>query len=125
MIKYSKIVFFPEATCSNHRALLQFKPGAFRPGYPVIPVSLRFEQYGPDTLSWTWDGVSPVWSIIFTLARWQTDLEIKKLDVYYPSEEEKSNQQLYADNVERILSEDLELPCLYYSFDDARYFKYK
>jgi len=125
-IKYSKIVFFPEGTCSNHRVLLQFKNGAFKFGYPIIPVALRFNQFGgPDSLSWTWNGPSTFASIWLTLARWRTDLEITKLPVYYPSEQEKSDPNLYAANVTRVLVEELQIPCLFYSFDDARYLKYK
>ncbi|XP_017493384.1 PREDICTED: lysophosphatidylcholine acyltransferase 1-like, partial [Rhagoletis zephyria] len=125
-IKYSKIVFFPEGTCSNHRVLLQFKNGAFKFGYPVIPVAIRFNQFGgPDTLSWTWDGPSTLASIWLTLARWRTDIEVTKLPVYYPSEAEKADPDLYARNVTQVLVKELQVPCLFYSFDDARYLKYK
>ena len=60
-----------------------------------------------------------------TLARWRTDLEVTKLPVYYPTEDEKSNADLYAANVTKVLVKELQLPCLFYSFDDARYLKYK
>ena len=126
VIKYSKIVFFPEGTCSNHRGLLQFKNGAFKLGYPVIPVALRFNQSGgPDTLSWTWDGPNTSWSIWLTLCRWRTDLELTKLPVYTPSDQERKNADLYAHNVTKVLVNELGLPCLFYSYDDARYFKYR
>nr|XP_027196250.1 lysophosphatidylcholine acyltransferase 1-like isoform X2 [Dermatophagoides pteronyssinus] len=126
VIKYSKIVFFPEGTCSNHRGLLQFKNGAFKFGYPVIPVALRFNQYGgPDTLSWTWDGPNTIWSIWLTLCRWRTDLELTKLPVYTPSDLERKDPDLYARNIAKILVNELGLPCLFYSYDDARYFKYR
>ncbi|KAJ6223309.1 hypothetical protein RDWZM_001854 [Blomia tropicalis] len=124
-IKFSKIVFFPEGTCSNHRGLLQFKNGAFKFGYPVIPVALRYNQFGgPDSLSWTWDGPSTLMSVWLTLSRWRTYMEITKLPVYYPNKEEKENPDLYAANVTKVLVRELQLPCLFYSFDDARYLKY-
>ncbi|KPM08325.1 lysophosphatidylcholine acyltransferase 1-like protein, partial [Sarcoptes scabiei] len=125
VIKYSKIVFFPEGTCSNHRGLLQFKTGAFKFGYPVIPVALRFNQYGPDTLSWTWDGSSTLLSTLLTLARWRTDLSLTKLPVYFPSDQERNDPELYALNVAKILADELQLPYMFYSYDDSRYFKYK
>ena len=125
-IKFSKIVFFPEGTCSNHRGLLQFKNGAFKFGYPVIPVALRYNQFGgPDSLSWTWDGPSTLMSVWLTLSRWRTYMEITKLPVYYPNKEEKENPDLYAANVTKVLVRESQLPCLFYSFDDARYLKYK
>lgn len=125
-IKYSKIVFFPEGTCSNHRVLLQFKAGAFKFGYPVIPVAIRFNQFSNiDTLSWTWDGPNTLVSIWLTLSRWRTDMELTKLPVYYPSKEEQANADLYAANVTQVLIRELKIPSLFYSFDDARYLKYK
>lgn len=125
VIKNSKIVFFPEGTCGNHKALMQFKTGAFKFGYPVIPVALRFNQHNsPDTLSWTWDGPSVIASLWLTLARWRTDLELTKLPVYYPSDEELKNPELFAENITNIFIEELKVPKLFYSFDDARYFKY-
>ncbi|OTF76027.1 lysophosphatidylcholine acyltransferase 1-like protein [Euroglyphus maynei] len=126
VIKYSKIVFFPEGTCSNHRGMLQFKNGAFKLGYPVVPIALRFNQFGaPDTLIWTWDGPNTFWSIWLTLCRWRTDLELTKLPVYTPSELEKKDPDLYARNVAKVLVKELGLPCLFYSYDDSRYFKYR
>ena len=114
------------ATCSNHRVLLHFKNGAFKFGYPVIPVAIRFNQFGgPDSLSWTWDGPSTIVSVWLTLARWQTHMEVTKLPVYYPSEEEKANPDLYAANVSKVLVDELGIPCLFYSYDDVQYFKYE
>ena len=125
-IKYSKIVFWPEGTCSNHKVLMQFKNGAFKFGYPVLPVAIRFNQFGtPDTLSWTWNGPGTFASLWFTFARWRTYCEIIKLPVYYPSEEEKADPDLYAENVSKVFTEELNIPCLNYTFDDAKYMKYE
>lgn len=104
---------------------MQFKTGAFKFGYPVIPVALRFNQYGPDTLSWTWDGSSTLLSTLLTLARWRTDLSLTKLPVYFPSDQERNDPELYALNVAKILADELQLPYMFYSYDDSRYFKYK
>lgn len=89
-------------------------------------MALHFEQYGsPDTLSWTWDGPNSMVLLWFTLARWSTHLKLVKLPVYYPNEQEKLDPDLYALNVAKIMSKELTIPCLHYSFDDAKYLRYK
>lgn len=39
---FTQVLFFPEGTCSNKKALLKFKPGAFIAGVPVQPVLIRY-----------------------------------------------------------------------------------
>ncbi|CAG2117716.1 unnamed protein product [Medioppia subpectinata] len=125
-IKFVRIFFFPEGTCTNRRALCQFKAGAFKLGLPVQPVALKYDQGdGPDTLSWTWDGPAVWKSIWLTLCRFNTSLEVTKLPVYYPSPEELKDPELYAYNVSVLLSRELDLPNLYYSYDDVKYLQHK
>lgn len=51
--KWPQVLFFPEGTCSNKKALLKFKPGAFIAGVPVQPVLIRYPN-SLDTTSWAW-----------------------------------------------------------------------
>jgi hypothetical protein len=48
-----------------------------------------------------------------------------KLPVYYPSQEEKLDADLYAKNVSKLLSFELKIPILYYSYDDVKYLNYR
>lgn len=52
---WPQILIFPEGTCSNGHAVVQFKPGAFGPGLPVQPVAIRYPNR-TNTVSWTWEG---------------------------------------------------------------------
>jgi lysophosphatidylcholine acyltransferase / lyso-PAF acetyltransferase len=125
-IKHHRMVFFPEGTCSNRRALCQFKVGAFKPGIPIQPILVKYNQYGgPDTLSWTWDGPPALQSIYLTLCRFSTGLKLVKLPVYYPSPEEQDDPELYANNVSELMAKQLKIPCLSYSFDDSRYLTHR
>ena len=38
---WPQVFIFPEGTCTNARALIKFKSGAFQPGVPVQPVLIR------------------------------------------------------------------------------------
>ncbi len=80
---------------------------------------------GPDTLSWAWDGPKVITSIWLTFSRWSTGFELVKLPVYYPSDEEKLDADLYAKNVSNLLSSELNLPVLNYSYDDVKYLNYR
>ncbi|XP_023604714.1 lysophospholipid acyltransferase LPCAT4 isoform X4 [Myotis lucifugus] len=48
--KWPQVLFFPEGTCSNKKALLKFKPGV-----PVQPILIRYPN-SLDTTSWAWRG---------------------------------------------------------------------
>lgn len=53
--EWPQVVIFAEGTCTNRKALIKFKGGAFYPGVPVQPVLIKYpNKY--DTFTWTWDG---------------------------------------------------------------------
>ena len=40
--RFGRVLIFPEGTCGNGDAVLQFKTGAFKPGLPVQPVTVEY-----------------------------------------------------------------------------------
>lgn len=52
---WPQTAIFPEGTCTNRKALITFKGGAFYPGVPVQPVVLKYKNKF-DSLTWTWKG---------------------------------------------------------------------
>uniref|UniRef100_A0A673BSJ2 Lysophospholipid acyltransferase LPCAT4-like n=1 Tax=Sphaeramia orbicularis TaxID=375764 RepID=A0A673BSJ2_9TELE len=87
---WPQMLMFPEGTTTNGKALIKFKPGAFLAGVPVQPVLLHY----PNKL------VSTV-IVVF-------------LPVYNPSEEEKNDPNLYADNVQKLMAKALGVPATDY-----------
>uniref|UniRef100_A0A3Q2FY11 Lysophosphatidylcholine acyltransferase 4 n=1 Tax=Cyprinodon variegatus TaxID=28743 RepID=A0A3Q2FY11_CYPVA len=85
---WPQMLMFPEGTTTNGRALIKFKPGAFLAGVPVQPVLLRYPN---------------------KLVR-----RFSFLPVYKPSEEEKQDPNLYADNVQRLMAKALGIPATDY-----------
>jgi 1-acyl-sn-glycerol-3-phosphate acyltransferase len=125
-IKYNRMAFFPEGTTGNGRALAKFKVGAFKPGIPIQPIIVEYNQYGrPDTTCWAWDGPSILYSFYLTMCRFSTGIKIVKLPVYYPSEEEQNDPELYASNMSNLLANHMKIPCLYYLFEDIRYMAHR
>lgn len=50
------LCLFPQGTCSNQKAMVRFKPGAFIAGMPVQPVCLRYSNLNFDSVTWSWEG---------------------------------------------------------------------
>ncbi|XP_008298871.1 lysophosphatidylcholine acyltransferase 1 [Stegastes partitus] len=115
--KWPQIMIFPEGTCTNRSGLILFKAGAFIPGLPVQPVILRYPNK-LDTVTWTWQGPGAFKILWLTLCQPHNSMEIEYLPIYTPSEEEKKNPALFANNVRKLMAKALELPLTDLSFDD-------
>uniref|UniRef100_A0A4W3JB09 Lysophosphatidylcholine acyltransferase 1 n=1 Tax=Callorhinchus milii TaxID=7868 RepID=A0A4W3JB09_CALMI len=92
--KWPQVMIFPEGTCTNRTCLITFKPGAFIPGVPVQPVVLPNKITHLNTTEF--------------------------LPIYTPSEEEKKNPILYANNVRKIMAKALGVPVTDYTFEDCQ-----
>lgn len=115
--EWPQIMIFPEGTCTNRSGLIIFKAGAFIPGLPVQPVVLRYPNK-LDTITWTWKGPGAFKILWLTLCQPHNPLEIEYLPVYSPSDEEKENPALFANNVRKLMAKALEVPLTDLSFDD-------
>ncbi|XP_053104178.1 lysophosphatidylcholine acyltransferase 1 isoform X2 [Hemicordylus capensis] len=117
--KWPQIMIFPEGTCTNRSCLITFKPGAFIPGVPVQPVILRYPNK-LDTITWTWQGPGALKILWLTLCQFHNFVEIEFLPVYVPSEEERKNPSLYANNVRRVMAKALGVSVTDYTFEDCQ-----
>ncbi|XP_036406996.1 lysophospholipid acyltransferase LPCAT4 [Megalops cyprinoides] len=111
--RWPQILMYPEGTTTNGTALIKFKPGAFMAGVPVQPVLLRYPNK-LDTVRWTWKGTSWVQALWYTTSQLYTNLTVEYLPVYTPSEEEKENPALYAENVQKLMADALGIPATDY-----------
>ncbi|XP_074469723.1 lysophosphatidylcholine acyltransferase 1 isoform X1 [Sebastes fasciatus] len=116
--EWPQIMIFPEGTCTNRSGLILFKAGAFIPGLPVQPVVLRYPNK-LDTITWTWKGPGAFKILWLTLCHPHNPMEIEYLPVYTPSDEEKENPALFANNVRKLMAKALEVPLIDLSFDDC------
>ncbi|XP_037030616.1 lysophosphatidylcholine acyltransferase isoform X3 [Bradysia coprophila] len=118
-LDWPQIIIFPEGTCTNRSCLITFKPGAFYPGVPVQPVCIRYPNK-LDTVTWTWEGPGVLKLLWLTLTQIQTACEIEFLPVYVPSDEEKKNPKMFANNVRKVMAKALDVPTSDYTYDDCR-----
>ncbi|XP_059143736.1 lysophosphatidylcholine acyltransferase 2-like [Physella acuta] len=117
--KWPQIIIFPEGTCTNRSCLISFKQGAFYPGVPVQPVCVKYPNK-LDTVTWTWEGPGAFLQLWLTLCQFYTRIEIEFLPVYVPSEEEKKDPKLFANNVREVMARALMCPITDHTYDDCR-----
>ncbi|KPP68656.1 lysophospholipid acyltransferase LPCAT4-like, partial [Scleropages formosus] len=111
--RWPQMLLFPEGTTTNGQALIKFKHGGFAPGVPVQPVLLRYPNK-LDTVRWTWKGTGWVQALWYTTSQLYTNITVEFLPVYSPSEEEKRDPTLYADNVQKLMAQKLGVPATDY-----------
>nr|CAB3263476.1 lysophosphatidylcholine acyltransferase 2-like [Phallusia mammillata] len=116
---WPQLLLFPEGTCTNGKALISFKAGAFIPGAPVQPVAIRYLN-DMNTYIWTMNGPGYLQLLWLTLCQFQIHTEVTYLPVYYPNEEEKQDPKLYANNVRTVLADALGVPSTDHTFEDCR-----
>ncbi|KAF3790677.1 Lysophospholipid acyltransferase [Nymphaea thermarum] len=97
------MLLFPEGTTTNGDYLLPFKTGAFLPRCPVLPVIVRYPytRFSP-----AWESMSGVRHVILLLCQFVNYIHVVRLPIYYPTEEEKNDPKLYADNVRRFMAKE-------------------
>ncbi|XP_044270507.1 lysophosphatidylcholine acyltransferase isoform X2 [Tribolium madens] len=118
-LDWPQILIFPEGTCTNRSCLITFKPGAFYPGVPIQPVCIRYPNK-LDTVTWTWEGPSALKLLWLTLTQPYSYCEIEFLPVYRPSEEEKKDPKLFANNVRAVMAKALGVPVSDYTYGDCK-----
>ncbi|CAM9477170.1 unnamed protein product, partial [Heterosigma akashiwo] len=95
------LMIFPEGTTSNGKSIISFKLGAFLPGCPVVPHALRYPYWFYDP---SYSSVGLLYCFLMTMCQGLCFLETHRGDVYYPSEEEKSDPVLYSKNVRQVIA---------------------
>nr|XP_057923302.1 lysophospholipid acyltransferase LPCAT4 [Doryrhamphus excisus] len=110
---WPQMLMFPEGTTTNGSALIKFKPGAFLTGVPVQPVLLRYPNK-LDTVRWSYTGTTWFEALWHTSSQLYTNMTVEFLPVYTPSQEERNNPNLYADNVQKLMARALGIPATDY-----------
>ncbi|GJR85173.1 lysophospholipid acyltransferase LPEAT1 isoform X1 [Tanacetum coccineum] len=95
------MMLFPEGTTTNGDYILPFKTGAFLSKAPVLPVILKYPYH---KFSPAWDTISGMRHVLLLLCQFVNHITVTRLPLYYPSQEEKDNPKLYAENVRRLMA---------------------
>lgn len=112
-------MIFPEGVITNGTNLIQFKVGAFSTGEPVTPVCLRYvwQHYNPSGCG---KNSNAGIALLRSMLQFKNRCEIKILDTYVPSSEEKADPLIFAKNVRTLMASQLGVPCTDHSYEDAK-----
>ena len=97
------VAIYPEGTTTNGHHLLKFRTGAFVAGLPVAPVLIKFDY---NYFSPSYETIKTGKYIMGMLEQPSNKLRYYRLPVYRPSDAEKKDPSLYADNVHRYMLEE-------------------
>eukprot|EP00928_Gymnodinium_smaydae_P020277 TRINITY_DN17844_c0_g1_i1.p1 TRINITY_DN17844_c0_g1~~TRINITY_DN17844_c0_g1_i1.p1 ORF type:complete len:574 (-),score=108.74 TRINITY_DN17844_c0_g1_i1:122-1843(-) len=119
--KGAPLTIFPEGRITNGEMLIQFKLGAFHPGQPVLPVTLRYphKYFNP-----TWVGKNrsagkgALWALRM-MTQFANHCVIDIQDVYCPNAAEAADPVLFAKGVREVMADELDLPVTEHTYDDA------
>jgi len=115
---WQQVLIFPEGTCTNRTRLITFRLGSFYPGVTVQPVTVRYDNL-LDTVTWTWEGITAVWVIVYSLSQLYINCTVEFLPPYTPEQKEKEDPKLFAANVRKVMAESLGV-----GTTDCNYFDY-
>ena len=106
---WPQVFVFAEGTTTNATGLARFGTGGFRPGVPVQPVTVRYSNR--EATVWTREQSHRLLhSLLLIFASPFNKVTLEFLPVYTPSEEEKQDPILFANNVQRVMAENLQIP---------------
>lgn len=109
------VLIFSEGTTSNGESIITFRSGAFISGHPVKPAAIRYPH---GNFSPSWESISGITHMLRIFSQFSNSCEITWLPVYYPSEAEKADPKLYAENVRTAIADALHVPKVESSFQD-------
>jgi lysophosphatidylcholine acyltransferase/lyso-PAF acetyltransferase len=114
--RFPRMCIFPEGTTTNGNQLMVFKKGAFSSKEPVTPMLLTYpnKYYNCACAGRNGTDLSLVWCMFEFFNR----MKVTILDAYVPSEEEKNDPDLYAENVRKYMGQELGLPSTEHSYPD-------
>ncbi len=94
----------PEGTTKCTKCLLRFSSGSFVAGHPVLPVLLKydFKHCNPG-----WGASPAVWHIFRLMNQFINRLSVEICAPYVPSEDERADARLYANNVRKWMADAL------------------
>lgn len=113
---WPQVMVFPESICTNRTCLIPFKTGAFAPGVPVQPLCIRYPNQH-DWVTWMSAGPSLISIVILMMCMPSTRMEVEFLPVYYPSEAECADANLFASNVQSLMARHLGLPIVEHGYE--------
>ncbi len=117
------VLVFPEGTCSIPGILTQFMTGAFLTDQPIQPILLRYPSPAGHFLApydQAFVGGADLPILWRTWCQPLSKQSLQLLPIYYPTEEEKHDPKLLANNVRAVMARALGATCTNHTYNDVR-----
>jgi len=115
---WPKVMIYPEGTCFNQQALGMMKIGSFIPGVPIQPVIINY-PFSHFDMSWVSGGPQMLGLIYRVFCQFINYMTVEFVEPYVPSEEEKKNPKLFADNFREYMAAAAKVPTVDCEYDDV------
>jgi len=109
---------YPEGMCTNGKVLVQFKKGAFTSGKVVQPIVMKYNSTYLN-VSANGDMNNMAFGFIMMMLQPYNHLNITLLERHIPTEEEKKDSILYANNVRMEMAEFMNVTATEHSYEDV------
>lgn len=115
---WSHVMIFPEATTTNGKLLVQFKAGAFTPGYPVQPILIRYPHVHMDPC-WVAEGPAVYWLLFRLMTQFHNFMSVEYLPVIHPTVAEAKNPFQFSERVRLTMARAMNTSVTNHTFEDA------
>lgn len=120
------LLIFPEATCTNGRAVISFKLGAFAPLRPVQPVTITYPLHGGFDHSWVHGGPGLLTIFVSLMTQFNNSMQVRYLPVVKPdppaegvAEGSTAHVVAFARKAQLVMAEAMGVPATQHSFLDV------
>lgn len=120
------LLIFPEATCTNGRAVISFKLGAFAPLRPVQPVTITYPLHGGFDHSWVHGGPGLLTIFLSLMTQFSNSMQVRYLPVIKPdppakgvAEGSTAHVVAFARKAQLAMAEAMGVPATQHSFLDV------
>jgi 1-acyl-sn-glycerol-3-phosphate acyltransferase len=118
--KGTKIVFFGEGVCSNHKFLLKLRNGAFVPKKNILPVHI---DYGDNY--WVMGEQDMVLHAFTQMSNSRNHVKVRVISDYNVTEEDKQDIEIFKENFRKYYANGFGISLSEKSYKDHPYFKLK
>ncbi|XAR54106.1 Plasmalogen synthase [Bertholletia excelsa] len=104
--RFPRVLLFPEGTTTNGRLVISFQLGAFIPGYPILPVVVRYPHVHFDQ---SWGNITLGKLMFRMFTQFHNFMEVEYLPVVTPLEDRKENAFHFAQRNSRAMASALNV----------------
>ncbi|KAL6290123.1 hypothetical protein ACE6H2_007633 [Prunus campanulata] len=113
--RFPRVLLFPEGTTTNGRFLISFELGAFIPGFPIQPVTVRYPHVHFDQ---SWGHISLAKLMFRMFTQFHNFMEVEYLPVVSPLDKKKESAVRFSERTCHAMATSLNVVQTSHSYGD-------